>query len=46
VKAEFKRVENSEAVTLDEVFDYIYKERTPILQAEYNEIKKRNEEVK
>jgi len=46
VKDEFKKVENSPEVTLEEVFDYIYKERTPLLQEEYETIKRRNEEVK
>ncbi len=46
VKSEFKRVENSEDPTLEEVFDYIFAERTPIMQEEYEIIKKRNEEVK
>lgn len=46
VKSEFKKVEQSPEVTLDEVFDYVYAERTPLLQEEYDEIKKRYEEVK
>ena len=46
VKSEFKRVENSDDPTLEEVFDYIFAERTPIMQEEYEMIKKRNEEVK
>lgn len=45
VKSEFKKVENSPDVTLDEVFDHVYKERTPLLQEEYEAIKKRYEEV-
>lgn len=46
VKSEFKKVENSAEIELDEVFDYMYAERTPNLQEEYDVIKKRNEEVK
>jgi len=46
VKAEFKRVEKSEDISLEEVFDYMYAERTPLLQEEYEEIKNRQEEVK
>jgi pyruvate dehydrogenase E1 component alpha subunit len=46
VKSEFKKVENSAEIELDEVFDYMYAERTPNLQEEYDVIKRRNEEVK
>jgi pyruvate dehydrogenase E1 component alpha subunit len=46
VKSEFKRVEKSDEIVLDEVFDYIYAERTPIVQEGYDVIKKRYEEVK
>jgi pyruvate dehydrogenase E1 component alpha subunit len=43
VKSEFKKVENSGLVPLEEVFDYIYKERTPLIEEEYQEIKARYE---
>jgi pyruvate dehydrogenase E1 component alpha subunit len=45
VKSEFKKVENSEDVNLEEVFDYIYAERTDVIQKEYEYLKKRSQEV-
>lgn len=46
VKAEFKKVEKSDDVTLEEVFDYIYETRTPLLEDQYKTLKKLAEEVK
>lgn len=46
VKEEFAKVEKSEDITLDEVFDYTYAERTSVIQAQYDYLKKRQEEVK
>jgi pyruvate dehydrogenase E1 component alpha subunit len=45
VKETFKKVENSGLVSLEDVFDYIYEKRTPILEEAYQEIKARNKEV-
>jgi pyruvate dehydrogenase E1 component alpha subunit len=46
VKAEFKKVEQSEDITLEEVFDYIYESRTPLLEEEYKKLRDYYEEVK
>jgi pyruvate dehydrogenase E1 component alpha subunit len=43
VKDEFKKVENSGLVPLDDVFNYIYKEKTPLIEEELNEIRNRHE---
>lgn len=43
VKAEFERVEQSGLVPLEDIFDYMYAERTPVLEAAYQEIKAREE---
>ncbi len=41
VKEEFEKVEKSGLVSLEEVFDYTFAERTPIMQTQYEEIKSR-----
>lgn len=43
VKEEFEKVEKSGLVSLEDVFDYTYAERTPIIQEQYEDIKAREE---
>lgn len=43
VKEEFEKVEKSGLVSLEDVFDYTYSERTPIIQEQYESIKAREE---
>jgi pyruvate dehydrogenase E1 component alpha subunit len=46
VKNEFLKVEKSQAIPLEDVFDYIYSERTPIQEEQYNKLKSLQKEVK
>ncbi len=43
VKEEFEKVEKSGLVSLEDVFDYTYAQRTPIIEEQYNAIKDRQE---
>jgi pyruvate dehydrogenase E1 component alpha subunit len=43
VKEEFEKVEKSGLVSLEDVFDYTYAQRTPIIQEQYEDIKAREE---
>eukprot|EP00792_Barthelona_sp_PAP020_P010943 TRINITY_DN469_c0_g1_i1.p1 TRINITY_DN469_c0_g1~~TRINITY_DN469_c0_g1_i1.p1 ORF type:complete len:69 (-),score=22.94 TRINITY_DN469_c0_g1_i1:129-335(-) len=46
VKAEFLKVEKSQAIPIEDVFDYIYSERTPVQEEQYNKLKSLQKEVK